>query len=134
MYLTIFSILEGGVFVNVAFAVVGFRRKHYADGVGREVAKFAPHARRNKNAFLGRRQMVGLFVRAIIYPNIKTAIDRENDFGTGGVGMSAARLAIGHTINPEHALDGEGQLSAFCKAERTAFVGVEWHCDELATK
>ena len=53
MYLTIFSILEGGVFVNVAFAVVGFGGKDYADGIGREVAQFAPHMGRNEDAFVG---------------------------------------------------------------------------------
>ena len=105
------------VFVDVAFAIISFGSEDDTNGLGREVAKFTPHIGRNENTRLGRVHVIGLFALAIIYPHIKTATDRKHDFGTSGVGMSSAGFVLRNSINPEHALDGEGKLRVFSKAE-----------------
>ena len=103
------KVLEILVLVDVAFAGVVFRSKDYSNGLGREIAKFAPHIWRNENTRLGRVHVIGLFALAIIYPHIETAADGKHNFGTSGMGMSSAGFALWHSINPEHALDGEGK-------------------------
>ena len=102
------KVLEILVFVDVAFAVVGFGSEDDTNGLGREVAKFAPHIGRNENTRLGRVHVIGLFALAIIYPHVETAAYGKHNFGTSGVGMSSAGFALWHSINPEHTLDGEG--------------------------
>ena len=111
------KVLEILVLVDVAFAVVGFGSEDDTNGLGREVAKFAPHIGRNENTRLGRVHVIGLFALTIIYPHIETAADGKHDFGTSGVGMSSAGFALRNSKNPKHALDGEGELSVFSKAE-----------------
>jgi hypothetical protein len=111
------KVLEILIFVDVAFAVVGFGSEDDTNGLGRKVAKFTPHIGRNENTRLGRVHVIGLFALTIIYPHIETAAYGKHNFGTSGVGMSSAGFALWHSINPEHTLDREGQLRVFSKAE-----------------
>lgn len=111
------KVLEILVFVDVAFAIISFGSEDDTNGLGREVAKFTPYIRRNENTRLGRVHVIGLFALAIIYPHVETAAYGKHNFGTSGVGVSSSGFALWYSINPKHALDGEGELSVFSKAE-----------------